>query len=57
MKEEIVEAVCGEHYVALLPFKPKHWATCHQPQPLKDGIGFMELYMSAEVSIYLMKNL
>lgn len=33
-KDEIVEAICMEHYVALLPFKPKHWMICHQPRKM-----------------------
>lgn len=41
----------------LLPFKPKRWVTCQQLQTLKDAIGLMEVYMSAEAGVYLMKNL
>lgn len=56
-KEEIVEAIGEEHCVALLPFKPKLWVTCHQAQTLEDTTGLMEAYMSAEADIYLMKNI
>lgn len=47
----------AEHYVALLPYKPKWWITCHQPQILDDAILFMEAYMSSEATVYLWKNL
>lgn len=45
--------VCVEHYVALLPYKSKHWVTCHQPQMLEDVILLMEAYMLAEAGVYL----
>lgn len=52
-----MEAMCMEHYVVLLPFKPKRWVTCHQPQILEDAIGLMDAYMLAKAGTYLMKNL
>lgn len=52
-----MEAVCVKHYMALLPFTPKRWVTCHQSHTLEDIIHLMEAYMSAEAGIYLMKNL
>lgn len=39
-----MESVCVEHYVALLPYKPKRWVTCHQLQTLEDAILLMEVY-------------
>lgn len=35
-----------EHYVALLPYKPKRWVTCHHPQTLEYTILLIEAYMS-----------
>lgn len=54
--EEVAEAVCVKHYVTLLPYKPKQWVTCHQPQKLEDAVLLKEAYMSAEADIYLHKN-
>lgn len=30
--EDTAKAVCVKHYVALLPYKPKLWVICRQPQ-------------------------
>lgn len=57
MAEEVTQDVCVEHYIALLPYKPKWWVTCHQPRMLEKIILLMEAYMSAEAGIYLWKNL
>lgn len=57
MAEEVAEEVCIEHFVALLPLKPKRWVTCHQPRALEDAILLMEEHMSTEAGIYLKKNL
>lgn len=40
--EEVAQDVCMEHYVTLLPYKPKRWVTCHQPQILEDALLLME---------------
>lgn len=47
--EEVMESVCKEHYLALLPYKLKWWVTCHQPPTLEEAILLLEAYMSAEV--------
>lgn len=49
--KEVAKDVCAEHYVALLPYKPKHCVTCHQPRTLKDAVLLMEVYMSAEAGV------
>lgn len=42
-----------EHFTATLPFKPKNWVLCHQPQSLEEAVMLMEAYGSAEVGLYL----
>lgn len=59
--EEVAEEMCVEHFIALLPFKPKRWVTknifAYQPRTLEDTILLMEAYTVAEAGIYLKKNL
>lgn len=55
--EKAAEDVCMEHYVALVPYKPKCWVTCHQPRDMEDAMLLTEAYMSAEAGEYLKKNL
>lgn len=45
--------VCVEHYVELLPYKPKRCVIYHHPQTLEDAILLMEAYILAEASIHL----
>lgn len=40
-KEQIVEAVLVEHFTAILPFKPKNWVLCHQPNTSEEAIMLM----------------
>lgn len=43
-----------EHYMAILPFKPKKWVLCHQLAMLEDAIvALMEAYAAANVMLYL----
>lgn len=51
-KEQIVEVVVGEHYMAILLFKPKNWVLCHQPRTLEEAITLMEVYASADAADY-----
>lgn len=55
--EEVAKGVCVKHFVVLLSYKPKRWVTCHQLCTLEDAVLLMEAYISAEVGIYLKKNL
>lgn len=55
-QEQIVETVLAEHYVAILPFKPKSWVLCHKPMSLEEATGLMEAYSSAKAGMYLMPN-
>lgn len=57
MAKEVAEDVCVEHFVAILPYKPKRWVTCHQPHTMKDAVLLMEAYMLAKAGVYLKKNL
>lgn len=57
MAEQVEEDACVQHYVALLPYKPKRWVTCHQLQTLDNAVLLMEAYTSAEAGVYLRKNL
>lgn len=41
-REQIMEVVLVEHYIALLPFQPKSWVLCHKPVPLEKTIGLIE---------------
>lgn len=53
-KEQVVESVLIEHFMPILPFKPKNWVLCHQPATLEEAIMLMEAYMSVEAGLYLM---
>lgn len=42
LAKQIVKAVMVEHYMAILPLKPKHWVLCHQPFTLEKVIVLMD---------------
>lgn len=48
---QMVEAVLVEHYIAILPFKPKNWVMCHQPTTLDEAVAPMEAYVSRSGSL------
>lgn len=50
---QVVEAMLLEHYIAILPFKPKTWVMCHQPETLEEAVVLIEAYASTEAGAYL----
>lgn len=49
---QVAEAVLVEHYIAILPFKPKKWVMGHQLTTLEKALALMEAYASAKVGAY-----
>lgn len=50
---QVAEAVLVEHYITMLPFKPKNGVMCHQSASLEEAVVLMEAYASVEVGAYL----
>lgn len=51
-KEQTVVSVLAEHYIAILPFKPKNWVLCNEPAILEEAVTLIEAYASAEAGLY-----
>lgn len=44
---QVIEQEMVQHYMSVLPLKPKNWVMCHQPTTLEEAMVLMEAYAGA----------